>query len=149
MQIFVFLALLIAVIAVIFALQNTLIVTVSILLWKFTGSLALVLLLALAVGALISFLASMPSLVRGKWSQRNLRKRATELEKNLNERTQRLTELETNLNECAQRLAELENSLTEHKQRLEEARLKLQAQSTPIQSPDTSAPSPDQPTPNA
>jgi len=133
MQIFVFLALLIAIIAVVFALQNTLIVTVSFLFWKFTGSLALVLLLALAVGALISFLASLPALVRGKWSRRNLRKQATKLESSLTEHKQRLTELES--------------SLTEHKQRLEEAHLKLQAQTPPAQPPETSAQPPDQPTP--
>jgi lipopolysaccharide assembly protein A len=133
MQIFIFLALFIAVIAVIFAVQNTLIVTVSFLLWKFNGSLALVLLLAIAVGALISFLASSPALVRGKWSLRNQRKRTIELESNLNASTQRVTELES--------------SLAEQKQLLEEAQRKLQAQSPPVQPPQTSAPPPDQPNP--
>ena len=119
MQIFVFLALIIAVIAVIFALQNAAPVTISFLFWKFHGSLALVLLLALAVGAVISFLASLPTLLRGQWSIRKLRKQATELESNLND----------------------------HKQRLEEAQLKLKAQTTPVQPPETSAEPPDQPAP--
>jgi putative membrane protein len=119
MQIFVFLALIIAVIAVIFALQNTLVVTVSFLFWKFTGSLALVLLMALAAGALVSFLASLPALVRSQWSQRSLRKRAAELESNLNE----------------------------HKQRLDEAQRKLDAGSAPVQPPEAGAQPPDQPTP--
>jgi len=135
MQIFIFLALFIAFIAVIFAVQNTLIVTVSFLLWKFNGSLALVLLLAIAVGALISFLASSPALVRGKWSLRNQRKRTTELESNLNASTQRVTELES--------------SLAEQKQLLEEAQRKLQAQLPPVQPPQTSASPPDQPKPTA
>lgn len=121
MQIFVFLALFIAVIAVIFALQNTLPVTISFLFWQFHGSLALVLLVALAVGAVISFLASLPTLLRGQWSMRKLRKQAAELESNLND----------------------------HKQRLEEAQNRLQAQSTPIQPTETSAKPPDQPTPTA
>jgi putative membrane protein len=119
MQIYVFLALIIAVIAVIFALQNTLTVTISILFWQFHGSLALVLLLALVVGAAISFLASMPTLVRGQWSMRKLRKQALELESNLND----------------------------HKQRLEEAQLKLHAQSTPVQPSETSVKPPDQTAP--
>jgi len=135
MQIFIFLALIIAIIAVIFALQNTLIVTVSFIIWKFTGSLALVLLLALAVGALISFLASLPAIVRGKWSLRSLRKQASKLESSITEHKQRLTELES--------------SLTEHKQRLEEAHLKLQTQSAPAQPAETSAQPPDQPAPTA
>jgi len=135
MQIFIFLALIIAIIAVIFALQNTLIVTVSFIIWKFTGSLALVLLLALAVGALISFLASLPAIVRGKWSLRSLRKQASKLESSITEHKQRLTELES--------------SLTEHKQRLEEAHLKLQTQSAPAQSTENSVQPPDQPAPTA
>jgi uncharacterized integral membrane protein len=120
MQIFVFLALIIAVIAVIFALQNTLPVTITLLFWQFHGSLALVLLVSLAVGAVTSFLASLPALVRGQWSMRKLRKQATELESNL----------------------------TDHKQRLEEAQQKLQAQSMPYQSPEADVKPPDIPTPN-
>ncbi len=111
MQVFLFLALLIAVIAVVFAVQNTLIVTVSFFFWKFTGSLALVLLLAIVAGALISFLVSLPAIVRGRWSLRNLRK------------------------DYKQRLTEMENSLAEHKKRLEEAQGKLQAPSTPAGQP--------------
>ena len=149
MQIFVFLALIIAVIAVIFAVQNTLIVTVSFLIWKFNGSLALVLLLAIAVGALISFLASSPTLVRGKWSLRSQRKRTNELESNLNASTQRVAELESSLNASTQRVTELESSLAEQKQFLEEAQRKLQVQSPPVQPPQTSAPPPDQTNPTA
>lgn len=53
MQIFLFFALFIAVIAVVFAIQNTSPTTVSFITWKFNGSVALVLLIALAAGALI------------------------------------------------------------------------------------------------
>jgi len=54
MQIFLFFALIISLLAVIFAVQNTAPVTVSFAIWKFPGSLALVLLAALAAGSLIS-----------------------------------------------------------------------------------------------
>jgi lipopolysaccharide assembly protein A len=147
MQIFVFLALIIAVIAVIFAVQNTLIVTVSFLMWKFNGSLALVLLLAIAVGALISFLASSPTLVRGKWSLRSHRKRAADLENSLNASNQRVAELESSLNTSTQRVTELESSLVEQKKLLEETQRQLQALTPPAQSPQASALPPDQPKP--
>lgn len=80
MQIFIIIALVIAVIAVIFALQNMAAVTVSLFFWQFDGSLALVLLVTLAAGVLISLLASLPGLVKGKWTVSNLRKKLAALE---------------------------------------------------------------------
>ena len=120
MQIFVVLALIILLLAVIFALQNTAAVTISFLFWKFNGSLALVLLVALTAGLLISFLAYLPTLLRSHWSARKLRKHTNELETNL----------------------------AEHKQRLDEALLKLDGQSTPVSSPGAPQSPPDQPGPS-
>ena len=110
MMVFVILALLLALLAIIFALQNTITVTITFLFWQFTGSLALVLLVALAAGILISFLAYLPSLIRGQLSTRRMRKHTSELE----------------------------SDLAAHKQRLEEAQLKLQGQSPAVQPPDSS-----------
>ncbi len=64
MQIFLFFALIISVIAVIFAVQNNDTITVSFAVWKYNGSLALVLLVAVAAGSLISFFVSLPSNLR-------------------------------------------------------------------------------------
>ena len=64
MQVFLLLALLVAALAVIFAIQNTEIVTVDFLVWSFQGSLALILLIALAAGAIASSLASIPAMFR-------------------------------------------------------------------------------------
>ncbi|MGB5872674.1 MAG: LapA family protein, partial [Bacteroidota bacterium] len=61
MQIFLLVSLLIAALAVVFALQNTEMITVNFLFWSFQGSLALVLLTALATGAVASSFASLPS----------------------------------------------------------------------------------------
>jgi len=83
MQIFLFIALIISVVAVLFAVQNTDPVTVSFAIWETEGSLALVLLIALAAGALISFLFSLPSNLRTRWTIRQQRKKMTELETNL------------------------------------------------------------------
>ncbi len=52
MQVFLLIALAIALVAVMFALQNIVPVTVAILAWTFEGSLALLLFVALIVGAL-------------------------------------------------------------------------------------------------
>jgi len=83
MQMFLFAALLISLIAIVFALQNIVPVTVTFVVWTFQGSLALVLIAAMAVGALISFLASVPSLVRHRWTTGQLRKQVASLEANL------------------------------------------------------------------
>ncbi len=118
MLVFIILALLLALLAVVFALQNTITVTITFLFWQFTGSLALVLLVALAAGMLVSFLAYLPSLIRGRLAARRMRKHATELESNL----------------------------AEHKQRLQEAELKLQGQPPAGQQPDAAKAPSDQTT---
>lgn len=99
MQIFLFFALLIAGLGVVFALQNTTAVTVNFLVWTYHGSLALVLLIALSAGALISLLASLPALIHDKWAIRAHRKRQGELETSLTDHRQRLEESERKLNE--------------------------------------------------
>ncbi len=80
-QIFLFFALLIALLAVTFALQNTIVVTVSFLVWSFTGSLALILFLALATGALIGWLVTMPSVLRGQIKAVSHRRKLSALER--------------------------------------------------------------------
>jgi uncharacterized integral membrane protein len=83
MQIFVFFALVIAILAIIFAVQNNDTTTVRFFAWETQGSLALVLLIALAVGALINFLVSLPANIKARWTVRTQRKRMNELEASL------------------------------------------------------------------
>ncbi len=92
MQVFIVLALLVLVFAVIFALQNTAAVTINFLFWQFHGSLALGLIISLVAGLVISFLAYLPTLLRSRWSGRKLRKQIVELESSLAEHKQRLEE---------------------------------------------------------
>lgn len=99
MQIFLILALVLALIAVIFALQNTVPITVSFLFWQFHGSLALVLIISLAAGVLITALFVVPELLRGRWLLRKLRKQMVELESNLDAHKQRLEEADHRLRE--------------------------------------------------
>jgi uncharacterized integral membrane protein len=80
MQIFVFFALVIAILAIIFAVQNNDTTTVKFFAWETQGSLALVLLIALAVGALINFLVSLPANIKARWTVRAQRKKLNELE---------------------------------------------------------------------
>lgn len=97
MQIFLFVALAISLIAVLFALQNIVPVTVAFLGWTFQGSLALVLFVALVSGALISVLASVPTLVKGRWTTAHLRKQVTALEASLEESRRALQAAERRL----------------------------------------------------
>jgi len=83
MLIFLFFALFIAILAIIFAVQNNATTMVSFFIWDFEGSLALILLISLATGALISFLASLPTNVKNRLKLRSLRKKVTELENKL------------------------------------------------------------------
>lgn len=87
-------ALIIAVIAVIFALQNTMTVTISFLAWEITGSLSLVLLVTLAIGATIGLLVMTPSVIKNTIAASNHRKRIGMLETQLDEQKGRIAELE-------------------------------------------------------
>ena len=95
-SVFLILALLIAVIAVIFALQNTTQVTIAFLLWQFDQSLALVLLLSLAIGVVIGLLTISPTVVKGKLAVSNQKKKIDSLEKEINQYKTKINDLETN-----------------------------------------------------
>ncbi|GAB4530375.1 MAG: hypothetical protein Fur0018_17660 [Anaerolineales bacterium] len=90
MTLSILLALLIALVAVVFALQNATTVTLAFLTWQFQGSLALLLLLTLAVGFVVGWLAATPSLIRSRLEKGALRKQITSLEERLNEEHARL-----------------------------------------------------------
>ena len=84
MTIYLIVALIILIITVIFALQNAVSVTISFLVWEFTGSLSLVLLGTLAVGLLIGWLVLTPSMLKNAFTISTQRKRITALEKEIN-----------------------------------------------------------------
>lgn len=81
MQALVFLALGVAILTVVFAFQNNAPTSIQLFAWKFEGSLALVILVAVLAGALTSFLASLPSILRLKWQLRACRKTLAERER--------------------------------------------------------------------
>lgn len=67
MQLTILIGLAVAIGAVAFALQNNVPVTVTFLLWRFDSALAMVLLIAVAIGALIVALFSTPAVLRLQW----------------------------------------------------------------------------------
>ena len=87
-------ALLIAVIAVIFALQNTATVTIAFFTWHITGSLSLVLLITLAIGVVIGLLVLAPSAIKNSFAASGHLKRIGSLEKELDEHKSKIAELQ-------------------------------------------------------
>jgi len=97
----------VAIVAVLFALQNNVPVTVSFFAWSFGGSLALVLLITLGLGALVAGLVPSPAVIRGQWNGRRLRRQVDTLEAQNRALQQRVGELDDQLEELlgAQALA--------------------------------------------
>ena len=93
MQLMLIFGIVFAIGAVTFALQNNVTVTVSVALWQFNGSLALVLLMALGLGVLITGLVSSPTVIRRQWATARLRHQVTALEKDVAEQKTRNNEL--------------------------------------------------------
>lgn len=113
MQLILIIGIIIAIGAVMFALQNNSPVIVTLGLWSFEGSLALVLLAALGLGVLIAGLLSSPTVIRGQWTAGRLRSRVTELERQLSEQQQRGCSLEAEL----ERLSALDVSPASQKEK--------------------------------
>lgn len=74
MQLAFILGIVFAALAVSFALQNNAPVAVSLIFWQFESSLALVLLLAIGIGALIAGLVSSPAMIRCQWQAKRLQR---------------------------------------------------------------------------
>jgi putative membrane protein len=67
MQLITILGIVVAALGVAFALQNNVPVTVTFLIWRFDSTLAMVLLLALGLGAIIVALVLTPTALRKQW----------------------------------------------------------------------------------
>ena len=80
MQIFLFLALLIAIALIFFAIQNSAIVAVNFLAFHFEGSLALILVVVFASGVLTGILMTVPLLWRKSSALREQRRKIKQLE---------------------------------------------------------------------
>lgn len=99
MQLLTIVAMLFGATSVMFALQNNVPVAVTFLLWQFDSSLAMVLLIAMALGALIVALVSTPSTVRRQWTINRQGKRIEELEQACSAQEAKLAALERRTSE--------------------------------------------------
>ena len=83
MQLQLIVAIIVAILAVVFALQNAVPITVSFLTWRFESSLALVLLITVALGVIMSLLVSVPSMIKRRKIISNQKKKIQVLESSL------------------------------------------------------------------
>jgi uncharacterized integral membrane protein len=74
-------AIALAALVAIFAIQNSSVIMVSFLAWHWEASLALILILVLGTGILIGYLAGLPSAWKNKSELRQQRREISELEK--------------------------------------------------------------------
>lgn len=81
MQLMLILGIAFAIGAVVFALQNDGVVVVTLAVWSFEGSQAIVLLLALGLGVLITGLLTTPAVIRAQWAAKRLRRQVADLER--------------------------------------------------------------------
>ena len=80
MQILLIFSFAIAFLAILFAIQNTDIISIRFITWETQGSLALILFIALGAGALISYLATAPGQIKKRMTISSQRKRIAEVE---------------------------------------------------------------------
>ena len=95
MQLLLILGIVFAIGAVTFALQNNGPVTVAFASWHYDSSLAVVLIVALGLGALIAGLVSTPSVIKGQWAGVRLRRQVAILEDSKATLERRIYELES------------------------------------------------------
>ncbi|MEL6470564.1 MAG: lipopolysaccharide assembly protein LapA domain-containing protein [Cyanobacteria bacterium J06623_4] len=95
-------AIVIAFIAIAFALQNNVPVEVNLLVQQYEFSLALLLLSTLAIGVLIGLLVLLPALLRRGWQVSRAKRQATSLEDQLQERDRTLSVKDQNTNRLRQ-----------------------------------------------
>jgi len=92
MLLFLVLALLIAILAVILALQNPVGVTVTFLAWKFESSLALVLLVAFVLGVVLALVTLVSAVIRKNWTISSQKKKIAQLERSSQENLAKMVE---------------------------------------------------------
>lgn len=92
MQITFIAGILVAIAGVLFALQNDVPVTVTFLVWRFDGSLALILLSSLAVGAAVAALITAPAAIRDRWTRSRQRRQIDDLRAEVDELRRRLAD---------------------------------------------------------
>lgn len=88
MRLYVVSALVIAFLAILFALQNTNLATIQLFIWEYRQSLALILLGTLAIGVIVGLLVSVPAIIRRNIRISHLQTERESLLQQVNEQTQ-------------------------------------------------------------
>ena len=120
MQFVMIFSLIIAVLSVMFALQNTAVVSLKFFIWTFESPLGLLLLIALTVGAIIISILTLPSWFKNKRIKSIHQKELGELEENLAKYRTDLIDTQNKNKDLRQKVLELE----EAKENLEKAHQK-------------------------
>lgn len=102
------LALIFSMIAVIFALGNTDVVSVSFLTWSVEGSLALILLVSIAIGILIGILLMTPGTIKRNLALASEKKKLKTAEKALDERKKEIDQHKSKVTELEGKVKETE-----------------------------------------
>lgn len=120
MQFVIIFALIVSIFAVVFALQNPTMVQLHFMSWTFEQPLALFLLIAMAVGALIISLLTIPGWLKTRQMRSKHRKEMAELEDNLSKYRSNLIDAQNSNKDLRQKILEIE----EAKEALEQAQAK-------------------------
>jgi putative membrane protein len=100
MRIFLLFALLIALLAVIFALQNIQVVSINFLAWTFQSSIALEMIVTLIAGVLVGILAMLPGSIRSQLQISSKKKEKAGLETSLAQAQQQVAALQKQVDEA-------------------------------------------------
>lgn len=85
MQVYIILALLVALLVTIFAVQNNAIIAVTLFAWRIEGSLAIILMGTLFLGILVGIFLLTPTVIRGRLTASDLRKRLQKSEREIDQ----------------------------------------------------------------
>lgn len=111
MQIFIILALIIAIVAAVLAVQNVAAVTISFLMWNIHASLALMLIVALLAGFIIGMLVFLPGTIKGRMTASGQKKKWGLLETERNTFKQKFEESEKTVKTLEEQLASFSAAL--------------------------------------
>ncbi len=122
MQFVIIFALIVSIFAVMFALQNPEITALHFIIWDFQQPLALFLLIAMAIGALIISILTIPGWIKSRQQRNKHRKEVAELEDNLSKYRSNLIDAQNSNKDLRQKILEIE----EAKEALEQAQKKAE-----------------------
>ncbi len=112
-MIFLILGIIIGALAVVFALQNTDVITVSFFSYQFDGSLAFILILTVLMGILASLLIVLPDSIKNHFRYRRLKIDHTKLEEELRKQKE-LTHFAKQTPASPEQLAHIDNGAIAH-----------------------------------